>query len=307
MPVVVVTGASGFLGRHLCARLLSSGASVVALTRPQGRPAPVGVHSARCEQLNTATLTTVLARQQPEVIYHVAGSVDGSDVSALYEANVSYAARLLHAAAATVPTAKVLLVGSAAEYGRPVRPNGVVSEDDVCRPLSAYGISKLAQTHHGLAAAAQGLHVVVARVFNPIGPGSPASNALGAFARQIATAPARDGSLRTGPLNAVRDFVSVDDVARALEGLAKHPGGRGLVVNVCSGRGLALSDLVTRLLALSPVVLRHDVDSQGRGTSDIDRVVGDPSRLCRLDLGLPPLDVDSVLRRMLAEHAADHR
>lgn len=250
-----------------------------------------------------AALSSVLAREQPEVIYHLAGSVDGSDVSALYEANVSYAARLLQAAAATVPRASVLLVGSAAEYGRPVRPNGIVTEEDVCRPVSPYGISKLAQTHHGLAAAEQGQHVVVARVFNPIGPGSPASNALGAFARQIATAPAHDGKLRTGPLHAVRDFVSIDDVARALEKLARHPGARGLVVNVCSGRGRALGDLVARLLALSPVAVRHEVEAERRGTSNIDNVVGDPSRLSRLDLGLPPLDIDSVLRAMLAEHA----
>jgi GDP-4-dehydro-6-deoxy-D-mannose reductase len=300
MGVAVVTGAGGFVGRHLCARLHAEGERVIALARGQSQPVSAGVRRAACSSLDIASLSSVLAREQPEVIYHMAGSTD-ADVSVLYEANVCYVARLLHAAAVAVPSATLVLVGSAAEYGPPLHPEGIVNERDPCRPRSAYGISKLAQTHHGLAAASRGQHVVVARLFNPIGPGSPATNAVGAFVRQIAAAPAQGGTLTTGPLHAVRDFTDIEDVTRALVGLARHPLARGLIVNVCSGRGLTLASVVERLLALSPVPIRHDFDTSRRGTSDLDVVVGDPSQLGRLGLALPTLDLDAVLRRILAQ------
>lgn len=303
MQLALVTGSGGFVGRHLCAHLRARGESVVALARRASRASPAGVRRVECD-LDVPSLSALFARERPSVIYHAAGTTDMTDLTALYEANVCYAARLLQAAEASAPDATVLLVGSAAEYGPPQRPNGVVNEQDPCHPVSAYGISKLSQTHHGLAAAARGMKVVIARLFNPIGPFAPPTSALAAFARQLGAAPARGGVLTTGPLHAIRDFTHIGETARALVDLSGCRRAHGLAVNVCSGHGRSLSEMVERLLALSPVAVRHEVDLRRGGTSQLDAVVGDPTQLRQLELALPSFDVDAVLRQMLAEHAA---
>src|SRR5262249_54724185 len=150
----------------------------------------------------------------------------------LYQANVLYAAELIEAALVSNCHPTVVLVGSAAEYGRPIRSNGIVRENDCCSPMTAYGISKLAQTHHGLAAAVRGLPVVVARLFNPIGTGSTQATALGNFVAQIAAMGPQGGILKTGPLGAVRDFVDVAVAAKVLAELATLPEAIGQVINL---------------------------------------------------------------------------
>jgi nucleoside-diphosphate-sugar epimerase len=300
MSVVLVTGAGGFVGRHLCGALLERGERVVAVTRRSSRPTPASVRRVECPTFDKDSLAAVLASERPEVIYHVAGCVDGSNVSALYETNACYASRLLDAAEVAAPDATVLCLGSAAEYGAPRRADGVVRENDACRPLGAYGISKLAGTLHALAAASRGRPVVVARLFNPVGPGMPRLNALGAFVDQVRRAPPGGGTLTTGPLHLVRDFVDIQHAVQALMGLARHPRALGQIINLCSGRGLPLARFVDRLLAMSPGPMRHQVDG-GRRQTDLDVVIGDPTRLMELGLALPDLDIDDVLKRMFAE------
>jgi GDP-4-dehydro-6-deoxy-D-mannose reductase len=302
MPTALVTGAGGFLGTHVCHALLAAGHDPVALTRPGGRPAPASVRGVEVAGgRDVANLADLIDRVRPAVIHHLAGTPRMDDLTALYEINVLYAAALLEASRASDTRPAVVLIGSAAEYGPPRRGDGVVREDDACRPTTAYGIAKLAQTHHGLAAAASGVPVVVARLFNPIGAGSPATSALGAFVRQVAALPPSGGTLTTGPLHAVRDFTGARETAAAIVALGQHPEAHGRVFNVCSGVGRSLSDVVARLVALAPVPVRPVVDASRGGTSDLDVVVGDPSRLRGLRIDIPEPDIDALLREMLAE------
>src|SRR5207248_561315 len=106
---------------------------------------------------------------------------------AYYLVNTVYAARLLHAmelaGCALVPT---LLIGSAAEYGAVNEDDVPITETMPARPIDHYGISKLAQTLIGQAAARDGRSIVVARTFNAIGPGMPEHLSVQSFVKQIA-------------------------------------------------------------------------------------------------------------------------
>ncbi len=297
----VVTGASGFLGRHVCRELAGRGCEVSVIRRPDAGPCSEDVHPIACDPADVEALTAVIGCARPDVIFHLAGRSRGSGAE-LEEANVGYARRLLRAARTMAVPPTFVAIGSAAEYGRPIRPDGVVNEDDECRPVSAYGVSKLEQTRIVLGAADAGLRVVVARLFNPIGRGSPAWSAFGRFAREVAAMPATGGTLTTGPVGAVRDFTDAAATARALVRLGELPAPGGLLVNVCSGQGTRVGHAVERLIALAPVVVRHRVDVGLGGTSDLDVVIGDPSRLAGLGIRLPPLDLDAALAGMLDEH-----
>ncbi len=295
----LVTGASGFVGRHLCQCLREAGLRVSVVTRP-GAVFPPGVQSVSVDLTDRASLRAAVASVAPGVVFHLAGTTRADDAQ---EVNVVYASRLLDVLGDLPAPPVAVFAGSAAEYGRPANPSGVVSEGDECHPLSAYGRSKLAQTQLALAAAGRGQPVVVARLFNPIGPGTPVTSAPGDFVRQVASFGAAGGTLTTGPLDAVRDFTGITATVGALLALARSPLARGRIVNVCSGHGVSMAELVTRLLRLARGPVTHVIDPARRGTSTLPVVVGDNAVLRQVGVSLGPLDLTAELRDMLATEA----
>lgn len=297
----LVTGAGGFLGRHLVAHLAALGIPVVTL----GRSVPVGAAPGSAFQLadpgDGAAIRAVMEQVRPRLVFHLAGTPAPEPLTEAYRVNTLFGAHLLAAARGLDAPPRVLLAGSAAEYG-PVAEDALpVEETAPCRPVSPYGITKLAQTLHGLAAADAGLPVVVARLFNIVGAGMPAHLALGSFARQIAAMPAEGGTLRSGPLDRDRDFVEAGPVAAALVALLQDPRAAGRVVNVCSGQPTSLALLVRALVAASgkPVALREET---GRfGNSDMIRHWGSSALLASLGHALGAADPGRVADALLGQ------
>ncbi|MGL3213533.1 NAD-dependent epimerase/dehydratase family protein [Bradyrhizobium sp. BR 1433] len=299
MTVALVTGANGFLGRYVRRELINRGIEVIGLCRSHASADPRSVLVS--ERPTPCELRALVNKVQPSTIFHLAGTARAGSLEDLYQANVFFAIHLLEAAlssAQRLPT--VVLAGSAAEYGRSVHRDCIVRETDPCTPLSLYGASKLCQTYHGLFAHARGLPVVVARLFNPIGPGAPRTTALGSFVSQLSASSPHRRTLKTGSLNAVRDFVNVVDVARALVDLADTPGAAGQIVNVCSGSGRTVQHVVDRLISVAGAPIAHEIEPTRRGTSDIETIIGDTARLRQLGVVIPPPDVDAILREMLS-------
>ncbi len=276
MPVWAVTGGSGFLGGHLLARLGAEarpGVEVVAI----GRACPAGWPSAafeRADLLDREALGRALDRIRPDAAFHLAGRTPPATDAELHEGNVLATTRLLDGLRELGRPCRVVLAGSAAELG-PVPAEALpVGEDHPCRPVGAYGRGKLAATRAALAAQPP-LEVVVARIFNPIGPGAPANQALGRFATELARGegPVR---LEVAGLDERRDFVDARDVADALIALARSGRG-GRVYHVGTGRSRAVGEGLDRLIALSGREVEVDVrpgDPGSRGPSDSRADVG---------------------------------
>lgn len=296
---VLVTGATGFVGRAVLDELRARGLETVAVSRTE-RPAVAGEARRLLSNPGDATeVRDLLLSVEPQIVMHLAGVSTAPSYGDLYEANVVFAANLLDAALAMPRRPRVLLAGSAAEYGPVAAALQPVREDVACRPNTAYGASKLAQTSHAFVAASRGLSVVVGRLFNPIGPGMPKSLALGSFAHQIAALGTRGGVLATGDLDVVRDFIDVRIAAKLLVDLSLMQDAPAEVVNVCTGEGQRLLDLTRRLIAVSgvPVELLHD--ESRRGNSDVRVFIGDSSRLKALGFHAGPSDMDAVLEPIL--------
>ena len=126
------------------------------------------------------------------------------------------------------------------------------------RPADSYGLSKWLATTAGLAARPP-LEVMIARIFNPIGPGLSPGQALGKFAAALATPGLDPLVLRVGDLSPRRDFIDVRDVARALIALAAR-GRPGRVYHVGTGRSHQVREGLDRLIALSQRSVRVEVD-----------------------------------------------
>ena len=153
-----------------------------------------------------------------------------------------------------------------------------VAEDYRRRPADSYGLSKLLATAAGLAARPP-LEVITARIFNPIGPGLPRSQAFGRFAALLAEPGPDPLRLTVGDLTAYRDFIDARDVARALLSLA-HGGTPGMVYHMGTGQSHRVADGLDRLIHLSGREVTVEVGPQvtaSRGPShsraDIGRLV----------------------------------
>lgn len=238
---LLVTGATGFLGRHLVRALVDTGRRPTLLAREPPERGPGGeddgtVRWVRGDLRNPATPTAALAAVRPEVVFHLAG-VRGQPGAAgqreCLEVNVLATARLV-AAANAAGVRRVVLLGSAAEYGEQPGP---WHEDLPLLAERPYGMSKAAATRLALDLhASAGLPVVILRPFTVYGPGQPAGMFVAeAMAAALGTAPyaIRDENHRV-------DLVYVADVVDALLRAASAPGAHGQVINIGSGQAVTL-------------------------------------------------------------------
>jgi nucleoside-diphosphate-sugar epimerase len=243
----LILGATGFLGSPI-RRAVEEHPRVddvvaVGVTPPvDGRP----WRELDLAAADDAALADLLAEYKPDAVINAAGRTTGTPEQ-LHDLNVAMVDRLLGAVHRVVPGARVVHVGSAAEYGPP-RAGEPTRETDETHPVGPYGETKLASTQAMVAAAAAGLDTVVLRVFNPIGAGMDPRTMPGNAARQMADAlVAGEGEVRLGSLAAYRDFVDADDVADAVAAAVHPAAARGHVVNVGSGRATQARDIVRAL------------------------------------------------------------
>ena len=288
----LITGATGFAGRHLAEECAKAGDAVVAWS------------SADVDLRDAAATRAGVEAVAPDVVYHLAARAhvgrSWSEPAATLQENVAMTLNVLEAVRTATPRAVVVAVSSGEVYGR---PEGLpVAEDAALRPANPYAVSKAAaDLLAGFYADAHGLCVVRPRAFNHAGPGQDASYAVAAFARQVvegAVAGARRVRVVTGNPDTRRDYTDVRDVVRAYRGLAAR--GEPGVFNVCSGRTASGTELVDTLARLAGVDADIVVDPSLVRPSDVLEVRGDFSRL-RTATGWAP---GTPLERTLADTLA---
>jgi GDP-4-dehydro-6-deoxy-D-mannose reductase len=300
---VLVTGAGGFVGAHLCAHLAARGDQPV----PVGWPAAAGAAGASVDVRDPRQVRDAVESARPDAVVHLAGlsSVAAShqDPSGTFAVNTLGAVNLLAAVQDLAPRGRVLLVGSSEMYGA-VEPGARAAEDDPLRPVSPYASSKVAAEVAGFQFhRARGLAVIGARPFNHIGRGQRSDFVVPSFASQLAAIRRGQSAplLRVGNLDAIRDFSHVGDVVEAY-GLLLREGEPGQAYNVCNGEGRSIRGILERMIELSGVEVQVEVDPRRLRPSELPRLVGDPAKLQRLGWR-PWRSVDDALRDAIS-HAA---
>jgi GDP-4-dehydro-6-deoxy-D-mannose reductase len=294
----LVTGAAGFVGPYLVAHLRDCGDDVIAL----------GDGHDGIDITNREATHAAFAVHRPEVVYHLAAWSDAgaswADPTTCLRVNVEGTANVLDAAR-ELGVRRVLVVGSAEEYGLVEPSIGRVAEDTALRPVTPYGSSKVAASFLALQAwLGRGLETVRVRPFSHTGARQSDRFVVPALARRIAEAE-RGGAptITIGARDPVRDFSDVRDVVRAYRLLVEH-GEPGEVYNVCRGEGVSIGDIVDRLVAQSRRELRVEVDRDLLRPTEVPLLVGDPTKLVRTTGWAPTRALDETLDDVLTHARA---
>jgi GDP-4-dehydro-6-deoxy-D-mannose reductase len=314
---VLVTGADGFVGRHLVRRLLQAGDQVAAACRPGGPAvewtradaAHGGPESLPFEITDAESVRSALA-WRPDAIAHLAAVAStreaAHDPGMAWTVNAAGTARVLAAAAELrargLADPLVLIVSTGEVYG--VAWPAPRVETDPLLPLSPYAASKLGAEVASLAEWRRtALRVVIARPFPHTGAGQTTQYVAPVLVQRLLEA-RRTGAttVPTGNLDPVRDLLDVDDVAEAYCALLRG-GEPGEAYNIARGEGLSVAELFERLAQLIGVRARPQSDPGLRRASDIPHLVGDSTKLRRATGWAPSISLEQTLRRLVDAEA----
>jgi len=242
---LLVTGASGFVGRHLLKYLDSKmDASCIGICRT-----PSACPDAICCELTDHTQVDDMIRvTQPSLIFHVAGSFS-NDYETDTSNNILAAKNILEATAKYKKDVRIMLMGSAAEYGDVNNQDNPVNEQQKLNPISIYGWSKAAQSLLApLYLNKYGLEVMVARTFNLLGENMSARLFTGRVEQQIRDVLAgKADRITVGSLDAKRDYIDIDSACAMYLTIATK-GQPGEIYNVGSGTAISMRQLLDIML-----------------------------------------------------------
>lgn len=289
----LVTGAGGFVGRHLLAHLEAEGDEVVGVDRADGG----------CDILDLGAVAALVADVRPDAVYHLAGWADvGGSWSAPAETFAANAVGTQHVLLACLEAGvgRVLAVSSADVYGKVTEADLPLTESSPLRPVSPYAASKVAADFLALQAfLGHRLGAVRVRAFNHLGPGQSDKFVASALASRVARNEVEGADeVRIGNLSSRRDFTDVRDVVRAYRLLVLR-GEPGEVYNVCSGRDVAVQDLADHLVALASVPMQLKTDPSLERPVDVPVLRGDNTRLREATGWEPTIPLEQTLADLL--------
>jgi GDP-4-dehydro-6-deoxy-D-mannose reductase len=295
---IVVTGATGFIGTWLLRSLAKVGRApdVVAVSRrgPQ-----------KADLRDQREAEALIWDTRPALLFHLAGLMDSQNLDDLYASNVATTHYLLDATLKHAPACRVIVPGSAAEYGRVPQADLPISEDKFAAPLVPYGLAKVLQSATARYFAERGANVVVARLFNLVGEGASTRLSVGAFAEQLRRIKKGDQEPRiiVGDLTPRRDFIDVADACAALLALAAIP--EMGTYNVCRGSSISMAEVLDIMVRESGLKVEVAVDAaRMRHRAEIPDSYGNPDRLHAATGWRPLVPLRESLARMLAVPSA---
>ena len=311
----LVIGGSGFVGPYLIRHLAGLGhavtvtkmpsESITSGLAPDGAVPPNGCRVLNLDILDKGAVKRVLDDVSPDYVFHLAAQ---SSVAVSWEkpeltagVNIRGCIHVLEAVRGQGKKVRVLLVGSGEEYGKILPGDLPVGESHSIKPDSIYAATKACQNMLGeIYARAYRMDVVMARPFNHIGPGQSPQFAVSDFCRQAAQIETglQEAVIRTGNLDAERDFTDVRDVVRAYVLLAEK-GEAGQTYNVGSGRAVRIGDILQMVINQSGERIRVEKDPAKVRPLDTPSIRADIGKIQKITGWEPKIGLSQTVRETL--------
>jgi GDP-4-dehydro-6-deoxy-D-mannose reductase len=305
---VFITGATGFVGRHLMNALHSSNYVLSGTSYPDP-PHPSEKHIFFLDLRSEREVYETLKSVRPQWIFHLAAV---SNVRHSWEkrretmeTNIMGTFTLFEAAKKFAPGARILYISSSDVYGIPADEESGERrrflEDDPFHVASPYAVSKIGgELLAGFYCRVEGLDIVIVRPFPHTGPGQSPEFVCSDWARQVIQIERgrAEPALRVGNLDIRRDFCDVRDTVRAYV-LLMQKGRRGEIYNVCRGEGTLLRRIVEIYLSLTAKAITIEQDPARLRKVDIPFLVGDNGKLRKETSWEPQIPLERTLRDLL--------
>ncbi|TET23407.1 MAG: SDR family oxidoreductase, partial [Candidatus Cloacimonadota bacterium] len=284
---VLITGITGFVGSHLADYLLEKvGIEVCGIARWRSQKENIRhledkIQLFECDIKDMTSVHEVVKSVKPERIFHLAAQsfvpVSWSAPTETLSTNIIGEINIFESVRDVELDTVIHLAGSSEEYGL-VRPDEVpINEDNPLRPLSPYGVSKVAQDLLGYQYfKSYGMRIVRTRAFNHTGPRRGEVFVCSNFAKQIAEIEKgnKEAVMLVGNLEAQRDFTDVRDIVKAYW-LSTEKCDPGEVYNICSGEPRTIQSMLDTLLSFTDVKVEVKKDPSRMRPSDVPILKGD--------------------------------
>jgi nucleoside-diphosphate-sugar epimerase len=246
---VLVTGAGGFIGLNLLERLTQAGGETVATVRPgtaRGRIARfAGVIVEETDLLDAPRLQAIFRKHRPQTVYHLASTGWNERVAPdVHRRTIENGMANLLAAAGAAGASRLIVTGSAAEYGS----GAAFTEESALAPETVLGKSKAAALSLAVSEAVRsGIELVWLRLFTPFGPWEHPKRLV----PSVIQAALSRRQVRLRAPRQSRDFLAVQDVVGALWAANHRPLPNPAIVNICRGTPVEAGEMARKILQLA--------------------------------------------------------
>lgn len=302
---VLITGAKGFVARHLQKKLEQNDEIEVYLTTHSELAQEKSSQVLYMDLRKAESIDKILSIVKPDVIVHLAAQSNvpfswENPVETL-EVNVLGTTKIIQSLCEQGLSSKLVIVGSSDEYGITAKSRQLLNEEDPCFPQNPYAISKLAAGQLALKLSKKNdMEIVYLRPFNHFGPGQRKGFVVSDFCSQIASI--EQGLIKpviqVGDISTYRDFSPIHDIVTAYELAIKKniPSG---IYNISSGRPLSIESILDKLLSLSTSRVSVIKDKKRFRPAEVKSFAGDGRKFKNATGWLPSYDIDSCLLETL--------
>jgi GDP-4-dehydro-6-deoxy-D-mannose reductase len=308
MMKCLITGITGFVGSHLADYLLSKGdIEVRGIARWRSQKENIKhlekkIELYECDIKDMTSVHEVVKSFKPDRIFHLAAQsfvpASWSAPAETLSTNIIGEVNIFESVRDLKLDTIIQIAGSSEEYGL-VHPEEVpISEKNPLRPLSPYGVSKVAQDLLGFQYfRSYGLKIVRTRAFNHTGPRRGEVFVCSNFAKQIVEIESKkkEPVLNVGNLEAQRDFTDVRDVVKAYW-LATEKCDPGEIYNICSGEPRTIQSILDTLLSFTEVKVEVKKDPSRMRPSDVPILKGDSSKFREKTGWKPEIPFEQTLK-----------